>query len=180
MKSKEESVLELFYSSSKHWHFEEILRKVKISRPQLAQWLKKFGKESIIKRVKPKGKMPYYMQNFESPEFHQRKRLFTLKMFYETGFLNHLQQCNADTVIIFGSFARTDWHDKSDIDLFVLGKADNLNIKQYEKKLKREIQLFHFSKPKEMSKLSPGLLPYMAAGDIIKGDLSFLKVELNA
>lgn len=180
MESKEEKILELFYSSPKHWRFEEILKKVKISRPQLAQWLKKFDKESIIKRVKPKGKMPYYVQNFESAEFHQRKRLFTLKRFYETGFLNHLQQCNADTVIIFGSFARTDWHDKSDIDLFVLGKADNLNVRQYEKKLKREIQLFHFNKPEEMSKLSPGLLPYIAAGDIIKGDLSFLKVELNA
>ena len=180
MESKEDYALEPFFNSPRHWHFEEILKKAKISRPQLAHWLEKFEKEGVVKRFKPKGKMPYYMQNFGSPEFHQRKRLFTLKRFYESGFLSHLQQCNADTVIIFGSFARTDWHDRSDIDLFVLGKADNLNISQYEKKLKRDIQLFHFRRPKEVSKLSPGLLPYVAAGDIIKGDLSFLKVELNA
>ena len=180
MKSKEEIVLEPFFNSSKYWHFDELLKITDISRSQLSQWLKKFVAEGTIKRVKPKGKMPYYVQNFKSLDYHQRKRLFTLKKFYETGFMNHLQKCNAKSVIIFGSFSRTDWHDQSDIDLFVLGKADNLDIGLYERKLKREIQLFHFEKTEEISKLSPGLLPYIASGDIIKGDLSFLKVEVNA
>jgi predicted nucleotidyltransferase len=180
MRNKEDLVLEPFFNSSQYWHFDELLRKTAISRSQLAQWLKKFEKKGIIKRVKQKGKMPYYVQNFDSQDFHQRKRFFALKHFYETGFLNHLAQCDAETIIIFGSFARTDWHDKSDIDLFVFGKGNNLNISLYEKKLKREVQLFHFRKLKDMNKLSPGLLPYIAAGDIIKGDLSFLKVKINA
>lgn len=180
MRSKEEAVLEPFFNSSKYWHFDELLKKTGISRSQLSLWLKKFVAEGVVKRVKSRGKMPYYVQNFESPDFHQRKRLFTLRRFYEAGFLNHLQGCDAEAVIIFGSFARTDWHDQSDIDLFVLGKGGNLNIGLYEKKLKRDIQLFHFRKPKDMNKLSPGLLPYIAAGDIIKGDLSFLKVKVNA
>ena len=172
--------LEPFFNSSRYWHFDELLERTMISRSQLSQWLKKFVAEGVVKRVKARRKMPYYVQNFKSPDFHQRKRLFTLKLFYEAGFLSHLQECDAETVIIFGSFARTDWHDKSDIDLFVLGKADNLNIGLYEKKLKRDIQLFHFKRLKEVSRLSPGLLPYIAAGDVIKGDLSFLKVKLNA
>lgn len=180
MRSKEELVLEPFFNSSKYWHFDELLEKIGISRSQLSQWLKRFVAEKVIKRVKSRGKMPYYVQNFDSPDFHQRKKLFTLKFFYDTGFLSHLQQCDAETVIIFGSFARTDWHDQSDIDLFVLGKGDNLNIGLYEKKLKREVQLFHFRKLEDVNKLRPGLLPYIAAGDIIKGDLSFLRVKVNA
>lgn len=180
MRSKEELVLEPFFNSSKYWHFDELLEKTCISRSQLSQWLKRFVAEKVIKRVKSRGKMPYYVQNFASPDFHQRKKLFTLKFFYDTGFLSHLQQCDAETIIIFGSFARTDWHDQSDIDLFVLGKGDNLNIGLYEKKLKREIQLFHFRKLEDVNKLRRGLLPYIAAGDIIKGDLSFLRVKVNA
>ena len=180
MRSKEELVLEPFFNSSKYWHFDELLEKTNVSRSQLSKWLQKFVVEGSIIRVKPSGRMPYYVQNFKSSDFHQRKRLFTLKRFYETGFLSHLQQCNAETVIIFGSFARTDWHDQSDIDLFVLGEGDDLDIGLYEKKLKREIQLFHFREPKDVNKLSPGVLPHVAAGDIIKGDLSFLTVEVNA
>ena len=180
MRSKEELVLEPFFNSSKYWHFDELLGKTNVSRSQLSQWLQKFVAEGSIIRTKPRGRMPYYVQNFKSPDFHHRKKLFTLKLLYETGFLSHLQRCNAETVIIFGSFARTDWHAQSDIDLFVLGEADDLNIGLYERKLKREIQLFHFREPKDVKKLSPGVLPYVVAGDIIKGDLSFLTVMVNA
>lgn len=73
MKSKDEPILYLFFNSPKHWHFDEILKNVEISRSQLAQWLKKFEKEGIIKRVKEKGKMPYYVQDFESPNFQNKK-----------------------------------------------------------------------------------------------------------
>ena len=44
MESKEEHVLELFFNSSKYWHFDNLLKKANISRSQLAQWLKKFEK----------------------------------------------------------------------------------------------------------------------------------------
>ncbi len=56
MASKEDFVLELFYNEpTKHWHFEDILKTAKISRPQAAAWLKKFEKEGLAKRVKEKG-----------------------------------------------------------------------------------------------------------------------------
>ena len=50
--SKEENILRLFFNeSSKHWHFEEILRESRISRDKLNKWLKKFLHEKLIKKI---------------------------------------------------------------------------------------------------------------------------------
>ena len=98
------------------------------------------------------------------------KKIFALNALYQTGLLNDLCSLNkAKTVILFGSFARSDWHSGSDIDLFMLGKADDFNQKTYEKKLKREIQTFIY---KETDKIGKGLLRSISAGYIIKGNLN--------
>ncbi len=180
MKSKENKVIELFFNGPKHWYFEEILKEAKISRPQLAAWLNKFEKEGIIRRIKERRKRPYYMQNFNNASFKNKKKLFALNKFSESGFLDQLYKCEAETIIIFGSFARSDWNYDSDIDVFILGSAEKFDKFKFEKKLKREIQLFHFQNEKEMLKLERDLLPYIASGYIVKGDLSFLKIDLNA
>jgi len=169
--NKENNILNLFFNeSSRHWHFEEILKQAKISRDKANKWLIKFQKEKLIKRIREKGKMPYYIADFETPAYKNRKRLFALEQFYKTGFLNHLMELkDTKTVILFGSFARSDWHSGSDIDLFMLGKADDFNQKTYEKKLKREIQTFIY---KETDKIGKGLLRSISAGYIIKGNLN--------
>lgn len=180
MKSKKEDVLELFYSSSKHWHFEEILKKVGISRSQLAQWLGKFEKEGIIKRVKPRGKMPYYVQNFDSLEFHQRKRLFTLKLLAESGLLKHLASLKeAKVVILFGSFSRSDWYDDSDIDVFIYGDDSGFEAGKFSVKLKRDIQV-HMAKDRKDLKRIDKMIPYILMGDFIKGSIEDLGVEVHA
>ena len=179
MKSKE-SVLALFYGSSKHWHFNEIMKKARISRPQLAQWLNKFEKEGVIKRVKPKGKMPYYVQNFDNPNFQQRKRLFTLKMLAESGLLNHLASLKeAKVVILFGSFSRSDWYDDSDIDIFIYGNDKDFEQGKYELKLRRDIQV-HAAKTRKDLKRIDKMIPYIIMGDFIKGSIEDLGVEVHA
>ncbi|MBI2559469.1 nucleotidyltransferase domain-containing protein [Candidatus Woesearchaeota archaeon] len=180
MKSKEESVLELFYGSSRHWHFNEIMKKAGISRPRLAQWLNKFERESIIKRVKPKGKMPYYVQDFDSPEFHQRKRLFTLKRLAESGLLKHLASLKeAKVVILFGSFSRSDWYDDSDIDVFIYGDDSEFEAGKFSVKLKRDIQV-HSAKDRRDLKRIDKMIPYILMGDFIKGSIEDLGVEIHA
>jgi len=169
--NKENNILKLFFNeSSKHWHFEEIIREGKISRDKANRWLIKFQKEGLIKRIKEKRKMPYYIADFESPSYKNRKRLFALEQFYKIGFLNHLMELkDAKTIILFGSFARSDWHSGSDIDLFLLGKADNFQQAVYEKKTGREIQTFIY---KDSSKIEKGLLKSISTGYIIKGSLN--------
>ena len=179
--SKEETVLEIFFNSPKHWHFEELLKQSKMSRGRLNHWLTKFTKEGIIKRVKEKGKMPYYISDFYHPAYRNRKKLYITNLFYKTGFLNHLQTLpKAKTVIIFGSMARADWYKESDIDLFIFGEDDELEQGKYELKLHREIQVFTAKNKDDLKKFGPGLLTNIAEGYFIKGKLDFAEVKANA
>jgi predicted nucleotidyltransferase len=181
MKSKEETMLELFFNEpSKEWHFEELLKEAKIARSKGTSWLKKFIRHKYILRVKEKGRMPYYVSNADSLYYKNRKRLFAYSKLYESGFLNHLSSLQADTVVIFGSFARSDWYKGSDIDIFIYGNTEGLSTAKYELKLKRDIQLFICHDKKELTKYGSGLIRNIIKGNLIKGDFDFVKVGLNA
>lgn len=180
MRSKEEAVLELLFNNPKHWHFEELRRTAGISRPQLAQWLRKFQREGIIRRVKEKGKMPYYVQDFENPGFRQRKKLFALRMLTDSGLLAHLAGLDgAKAVILFGSFTRPDWYYGSDIDVFIYGREDEFEQGRYERKLGREIQVHGARTKRDLRKMGR-MLPSIITGNFIKGTIDDLGVEVHA
>lgn len=179
---KEEGVLGLFFNEpTKHWHFEDILKTAKISRPQAAQWLRKFVQEGLIQRIKPKRKMPYYVSNYESPAYRIKKRVYTINRLYQSGFMVHLMALpKVQTVILFGSFARADWHTESDIDLFVYGNPEDLDLVKYERLLHREIQLFNARNKEDLKKMGAPLLLNILKGQTIKGTPDFLAVKLHA
>ena len=180
--SKEEDILELFFNEpTKHWHFSAIHKKVPIAENKISKWLKKFQKEKLIKRIKEKKKQPYYIGNHEAPEYRNTKKLFALKKLHESGLLNHLASLEkAETVIIFGSFSRSDWYTESDIDLFIYGNAEDLELYKYETKLHREIQVFVCEKKADLNKYSEGLMKNIIRGNFIKGNINFLEVKTNA
>ncbi len=174
--SKEEKILELFFNeSSREWHFEDIVKNVKMSRDKVNKWLIKLAKEGVVKKIKEKGKMPHYIADFSSPDYKNRKRIYILNKFYKTGFLNHLMKLNANTVIIFGSFSRSDWHKESDIDLFIYGNGEELEQGKYEKKLGREIQTFICRTKEDLKKFRKGLLKNILSGYTVKGSFDFIR-----
>ena len=182
MESKEEDIIELFYEEpTKEWHFEEIVKKAKITRSKADRWLKRFIKEGLIKRIKERNRMPYYTADFENPSYRNKKKLFALNRLYDCGLLNHLSSLKkARTVIIFGSLVRSDWYKDSDIDIFIYGNPEGLKTADYETKLHREIQLFICHNKKELDKFGEGLIKNIIRGIIIKGDIDFVKVGINA
>ncbi len=180
MENKKEFVLEPFFGSSKYWHFDELMETIKISRSQLAYWLKKFAAEGFINRIKPKGKMPYYISNSENPKFQSEKRLFALKKLTESGLLCYLASLEgAKVVILFGSFSRSDWHAESDVDIFIYGDNSNFEQGKYELKLKRDIQIHTASDKNDLRKINK-MLPYIISGDFIKGSIEDLGVDVSA
>jgi len=182
MKSKKESIVELFFENpTKEWHFEEIVKEVKITRGKTDNWLKKLVKEGLIKRIKKKGKMPFYISNYSSSEYKVRKRLFALNLLYRSGLLSHLDSLErVKAIILFGSFTRSDWYKGSDIDIFIYGDPEGLKIGAYELKLNRNIQLFNCQNKEELSKLGTGLIRNIIKGNLLKGNLDFIKVSVNA
>ena len=177
--SKENKILELFFNSSmKPWHFDEIVKKVKMSRSIVLKWLNKLQKEDVIRRIKEKGKMPYFISDFESPGYRNKKRLYALNKFYDAGFLNHLMSLKkAKTIVLFGSFARADWYNESDIDIFIYGDDEGFNPHVYQSRLQRNIQQFVAKNTKDLKKFTPGFIQNLTQGYIVKGKLDFLRVS---
>lgn len=177
--SKEQNLLELFYNyPSKHWHFKDLKKSASLSDSKLIKWLHKFTNKELIKRIKKKGEMPYYIGNYESPDYQNMKRIFALETMYKSGLLNHLLTLKkARTVVVFGSFSRGDWNKESDIDIFIYGDDDNFELGKYETKLHREIQTFVCKNKKQLKKFGPRLIRNILRGDLIKGDLRFLEVN---
>ncbi len=180
MQSKERVLLELFFNQPKYWHFEELRAIVKIGKPQLARWLKLFKKEGLIKKIKKKRKMPYYVQDYENPKFRNRKKIFAWQKLLDSGLLSHLSSLEkAKAVILFGSFSRSDWSRESDIDIFIYGDDSQFQQGEYELKLGREIQLHTAKTAKDLKKMEL-LIPHLFSGIFIKGSVQDLEVKISA
>ena len=129
LESKEKEILELFFDyPTKYWHFGAIRNEINLADNKISKWLKKFQKEDLIKRIKPRNKMPYYLANHASSHFRNTKKVFALTKLHECGLLDYLTSLEeAKTVIIFGSFSRGDWYKESDIDVFIYGDVIKLS-----------------------------------------------------
>ncbi|MBW2990881.1 nucleotidyltransferase domain-containing protein [Candidatus Woesearchaeota archaeon] len=179
--AKENNVLELFFNEpTKHWHFNEIVRKAGISEQRANHWLKQFVKKGLIKRVKPKEKMPYFIANYEHPVYENKKRLYGLNKMFETGLLTKLQSLKkAKTIVIFGSFARGDWNTQSDVDVFIYGDDENFGFETYWKSFGRTIQIHAFKSRRDIKKIRSGLINNVINGYFVKGSVHDI-VEVKA
>lgn len=179
MRSKKESILTLFYNHpTKQWHFEDVVREAELARSKAAGWLKRLAEEGLIRRIKEQGRMPYYLSSFESASYRYKKKLFALNLLYESGFLTHLDSLSgAKTIILFGSFCRSDWHLQSDIDVFIYGNAQGLDVSLFESLLGRNIQVFVCKDKNDLQKMSNGFLSNIVRGNVLKGNLDFLEVH---
>jgi predicted nucleotidyltransferase len=179
--SKEENVLELFFNHpSKQWHFLEIVKEAKLSKQQANKWLKEFLGESLISHHKPKGKLPYFIGNFNHPNYRNRKRVYALTKLYESGFLSHLHSLpKARLIVIFGSFSRWDWHKESDIDLFILGDSEGLEMNKYWGKLHRQIEPHIFEDMGEVKAIRSGLVKSIMNGYAVKGQMDTLAEAIH-
>jgi predicted nucleotidyltransferase len=179
MLSKEDTLLERIFGSTRQWHFEELRRDVKIGKPQLARWLKKFEQDGIVKRIKQKSAMPYYVQNNEDVRFRNRKKLFAWKKMLDCGLIDHLASLpDVKVVILFGSLSRWDWYNHSDIDIFIYGEGE-LEKGIFESRLNREIEVHQAKNSADLQRISR-LLPSIISGNLIKGSIRDLGVEIRA
>lgn len=179
--SKEYKIIELFFNEpSRYWHFKDIVKQAKISENRANFWLKDLLKEKVILYHKEKGSMPYYTANFDHTNYKTKKKLYALESFYNVGFFKHLESLNAKTIVIFGSFSRTDWHSKSDIDLFIIGNDESLEKGKFESILHREIQLFSFKTQKEIKNINPNLISNVINGYFVKGVVQNIIGDTNA
>ena len=125
----------------------EISKKARIAHTSVMGCLAKLQRLNlIIKESEKKGKrtFPLYKANITNPQFRKYKILYNLFVLEESKIISFIKDTTfPKSIVIFGSYRRGEDTEESDIDIFVQAHEKKLDLKQFEHKLKRKIQL-HF------------------------------------
>jgi predicted nucleotidyltransferase len=158
-KSSIDKTIEIFFQEpTKNHYLMNISRTTNIAHTSIKNNLKQLEKEKLIKKfTERKGTriFPLYKAILENKEFKRYKQIYNLKSIKESKIIEYIEEkLTPNSIILFGSFERGEDTEESDIDLYLETKKQEINLKKFEKKLNRKIQLHfkeHFTKyPKEL------------------------------
>lgn len=143
-------ILRVFFDSpTKNFQLREISRMIGIGLPSVISHIKKLEKEGFVKKEK-KGVYGSYSAKKEE-KFKLYKRNDILVRLQECGLIDFIaDEVQPNVVVLFGSAARGEDIEGSDIDLFVLAKEVKLDLSRFENKLKRKIKIFFEDEIKEV------------------------------
>lgn len=132
-----------------------IAKILKVSPTAVAKSVKELKKNKLI-NVKKDSLMNLNLieLNRDGEGVVELKRVENLKMIYESGIVNVLEEKFPGSVIIlFGSYSYGEDTINSDIDLAIVGcKEKEINIEKFEKLLEREIRINFYDSFKDIHK----------------------------
>lgn len=150
----------------KNFQMRELSRIVKIAQPSVINHLKALVKENLVIKEK-KGIYPTFRANREDETFKIYKKMDLLLRLKQTGLLDSIQDsCMPNVIILFGSAAKGEDIEESDLDIFVQSPQKKLALEKYEKLLNRKTALFF---EENFSKLSKELKNNILNGIILRG-----------
>jgi len=164
-------LLKIFMDSpTDSFRLRELSRLSKISPPSVMAYLKEFEKQSLIKSYIKRG-IPFYKASRENEDFILYKKICIIYELHSSGLIDYLwETLSPVAIILYGSYAKGESIEDSDIDLFILGKEGNTKIEPFEKKFGKTIHLFF---EPEINSISKELKNNIINGVILKG---YLKV----
>ena len=141
----------------------------KISPPTASKRLNELKKMGLLNMEKERNLL-YYSANRENKDFIDLSRVYWRNQLEKTGLIDYLnKELINPIVILFGSFSKAEVKPSSDIDLAVFSSSKKpLSIEEFEKKLKRNLQLFVFKQRKDV--INKELLNNILNGYKIDGD----------
>ncbi len=148
----------------------ELSRTIELAPKSVKIYLEELENENLILKKEHRiHKYPIYYANRDNEYFRFLKKLNLIKRIKEIGLLDFLyNKCMPDTIILFGSASKGEDIKTSDIDIYMQSKEKELNLKKYEKELKRKINLFFET---NFNKLSKELKNNIINGDKLRGYL---------
>jgi len=160
------------------FHIREIAKKTKINHTTIRQHLLKLAKEEYL--LHNKNTYPYdtYIANHTSSKFHNLKLFFNLEKIRKSNLLEKINKAyDKPLIILFGSYAKAQDDEKSDIDLAILTPiTKEMTFLDCEKIINRKISL-HLYTPQlweTTKKKNPYLINNMCNGIILSGQLEVL------
>ncbi|MFH0906225.1 MAG: nucleotidyltransferase domain-containing protein [archaeon] len=170
-----EQILELFFKNTeKEYYVREIARILKKAPTTISKYLKELEKEGLLIAESKFNHLIF--RSSKNNKFREIKAQYNLNFLNNSGFIDYLTKefNEPNAIILFGSFAKGEDIETSDIDLFVQSPLKKqIKLEEFEKKLKREIQIFIYNK-EETNKLKRNnseLFNNIINGKIIYGNL---------
>jgi predicted nucleotidyltransferase len=152
----------------KTYQIRELSREIRLAHTSIMLHLKELEKNNLIKKERV-GVYNAYKANFDDENFRFYKKIYNMISLKESNLVEYLEnKATPDAIILFGSYAKGEDTGGSDIDFFILAKEKKIDLKKYEKKLNRKIQLF-FSE--DLNKLPNELHNNILNGVILSGFL---------
>jgi len=139
------NILKLFFEEpTKEFNVREVARILKISPATASKELKNLEKKGVLKERKERL-LNLYKANLEDSLYRDTKIFYNLRKIKDSGLLKELNRFYLKpTIVLFGSCAHGIDTETSDFDLLIVSEKTKEfpNIKKFEKKIKRRIQLF--------------------------------------
>src|SRR3989344_2882355 len=165
-------VLKVFLDSpTQEFGLREISRASKLAPVSILKYLKEFEAKELIKISNKKG-VPIYQANRDNENFIFYKKLGSSYELHNSGLIDYLwNKLAPDALILYGSHAKGESIENSDIDIFVVGKEKKIDLEKFEKKLGKNIHLMFNSNVKNIQK---ELKNNLINGIILKGYFKLL------
>ncbi|MEK6903689.1 MAG: nucleotidyltransferase domain-containing protein [Nanoarchaeota archaeon] len=147
-----------FISPIKKHYLMELSRNIGVAHTSVRKNLNTLRRLNLITasvEKRGKRKFPFYKANRDNRLFKEYKRTYNLSSLIESSVIDFIEKkVMPRSIVLFGSYARGEDTEESDIDLFVECEKEALPLANFEKKLKRRIEL-HFNEkfisyPKEL------------------------------
>ena len=162
------AVLEVFFKEPTTIHFiREIGRKINLAQTSVRNHIKELEKNNLIIEIKSK---PFngFIANRDNEGFIFYKQSYNFYSLYELKELL-VKLVYPKAMIVFGSYARGEDTEESDIDIILLSKIKKeINLKKLEKSLNRKINVNFID---SLDKLDKSLKTNVLNGWVIYGGI---------
>lgn len=162
-------VARVFFDEPTEEHYlREISKKSGLAHTSVKNHLKKLKEYGIVEEKElERGERTYPVyKRIENDTYKLCKRLDLQYRLEESGLIDYLvDEVSPDCIVLFGSAARGEDVERSDIDLYVQGSDSEMNLSSYEQSFNRDVQL-HFKEyvgeyPEELSNnIANGIVVY--------------------
>lgn len=146
-------VLKIFLDSPiEKFRLRELARLANISPPSVINYLKEFEKEGLVRRH-IKDKTPFYSSIRDNSDFILYKKISIIFEVNKSRLIDFLwDKLSPQAIVLYGSYAKGESIEGSDIDLLILGKENKINIEEFEKRLGKKIHLLFRESLNEIAK----------------------------
>lgn len=162
-------LLKIFLDSpTESFRLRELSRLSKISPLSVLNYLKEFENGGLITKFE-KRNIPFYRAVRDNEKFILYKKLSIIYELNESGLVSELWDIlSPDAIILYGSHAKGESVEDSDVDIFIIGKEKEAALLEFERKINKKIHLMFES---DIKKIPKELKNSLINGIILKGYL---------